>query len=75
MAERHCERQVQMLYAYDRLGDCKISQVYKLLVPERVRVCGGSEPPIAERGDRESEDSGDLCAGVVGEAKGRTNHR
>jgi len=28
-------RELQMLYDYDRLGDEKISQIYRMLVPEK----------------------------------------
>ncbi|HWR59759.1 MAG TPA: hypothetical protein VN328_12805 [Thermodesulfovibrionales bacterium] len=74
MAERHREREIQMLYSYDRLGDQKLSQIYRLLVPDKM-WSSKDEPRLAAKGDGASEDSSALCSGIVGEAKRRANHR
>ena len=66
MAEK-C-REIQMFYSHDRLGDEKISQIYRMLVPEKIwknRVAQGDT----------HEDSGTLCTGIVGEAKRGTDDR
>ena len=34
MAKKRLE--IQMLYSHDRLGDEKISQIYRMLVPEKI---------------------------------------
>ena len=34
MAEKR--REIQMLYSHDRLSDEKISQIYRMLVPEKI---------------------------------------
>ena len=75
MAGRRREREIQMLYSYDRLYDQKLSQSYRLLVPEKIWSLNKDEPQLTEKGDVASEDSGALCAGIVGEAKRRANYR
>ena len=75
MAKRHRERQIHLEYTYDRLGDYKISEVYRLLVPEIIRACVRGDPNVGDTGDRESEDSSDLCKSINREAKRTTNHR
>ena len=62
MAEKRPE--VEMLYSHDRLGDEKIAQIYKTLVPEKVWKNGVAD-----------EDSGALCTGILGAAKGRADDR
>ena len=66
MAEK-C-REIQMLYSHDRLGDEKISQIYRMLVPEKIWKNGVAQ------GDTH-EDSGTLCTGILGEAKRGTDDR
>ena len=75
MAGRRREREIQMLYSYDRLCDQKLSQIYRLLVPEKIWSFNKDEPKLAEKGEDTSEDSGTLCSGIVGEAKRRANDR
>ncbi len=75
MAKRHCERQIHLEYSYDRLGDYKISEVYRLLAPEMIRAWGRGDPNTRDTGDRESEDNSDLCTSIIRQAKRRTNHR
>ena len=43
MAERRNKRDVRLEYTFDRLLVAKLEQVYRTLVPDRVRVIG--EPP------------------------------
>jgi hypothetical protein len=61
-------REIQMLYSHDRLSDEKISQVYRMLVPEKIWRKGVAP------GDTH-EDSGTLCTGILGEAKRGTDDR
>jgi hypothetical protein len=67
MADRRSRRdryQVQLDYAFDRLLDSKLQQVYERLVPDQVRIAGeGSKMMESDNADR-----GNLCAGVVGQA-------
>ena len=37
MADKGPQRQIQMLYSFDRLENHKLSQAYRLLVPEKIR--------------------------------------
>jgi len=62
MAEKRLE--IQMLYSHDRLSDEKISQIYRMLVPEKIWKNGVAQGEI-------HEGSGTVCAGVFGEAKKR----
>ncbi len=66
MAEKR--REIQMLYSHDRLSDEKISQIYRMLVPEKIWRSGVAQ------GDAH-EGSGTLCAGIFGEAKRGTDDR
>jgi hypothetical protein len=61
-------REIQMLYSHDRLGDEKISQIYRMLVPEKIW-----KNRVAQGGTH--EDSGTLCTGIIGEAKRGTDDR
>ena len=44
MAERRNKRDVCLEYTFDRLLVAKLEQVYRTLVPDRVRVVGESAP-------------------------------
>jgi hypothetical protein len=73
MADRARTKQIQLLYSFDRLAAQKLSQVYRLLVPERIHSQKRGEAWLS--GDQEHEDSGDLRARFLGPAKRRANHR
>lgn len=60
MAERNRERKIQMLYSFDRLANRKISQVYRLLVPEERWSSGRNVGNLTKIGGSECEDSGNL---------------
>ena len=62
---------IQICYLFDQLGARKLSQVYRLLVPEEERLDVGRRLCLSTR--RQGEDSGDLRTGLVGEAKGRAD--
>ena len=47
MAERRNKRDVCLEYTFDRLLVAKLEQVYRTLVPDRVRVVGVSAPAQA----------------------------
>ncbi len=64
MARKRLE--IQMLYSHDRLGNEKISQIYRMLVPEKIWRNGVGDT---------HEDSGTLRTGILGEAKGGTDDR
>ena len=73
MAERRNNRDVYLEYTFDRLLVAKLEQVYRALVPDRVRVVGESAPAqpggskLIGAGD---EDGGDLRSGILGQAEG-----
>ena len=78
MAERRSQRDVHLEYAFDRLLVAKLEQVYRTLVPDRVRVIG--EPAAAQAGDSKligagDEDGGNLRPGILGQAEGGEHHR
>ncbi len=76
MAESRRERGIQMVYSFDRLANLKISQVYKLLVPEKIKPCNTSNSDnIKNKGDVKNEVISDLLTSIIGEAKRRTNYR
>src|SRR6516162_6346202 len=75
MAERRNKRDVCLEYTFDRLLVAKLEQVYRTLVPDRVRVVG--EPAPAQAGGSKligagDEDGGDLRPGILGQARRRT---
>ncbi len=65
MAERNCESKIQMLYSFDRLANRKISQVYRLLVPQK-RWPFKKNIRSLKTGDTEGEDSGNLRTSIIG---------
>ena len=78
MAERRSQRDVHLEYTFDRLLVAKLEQVYRTLVPDRVRVIG--EPAAAQAGDSKligagDEDGGNLRPGILGQAEGGEHHR
>jgi hypothetical protein len=78
MAERRNKRDVCLEYTFDRLLVAKLEQVYRTLVPDRVRVVG--EPAPAQAGVSKligagDEDGGDLRPGILGQAEGGEHHR
>jgi len=75
MADRVCTKQIQLLYSFDRLAAQKLSQVYRLLVPERIHSQNRDEACLSLSGAQGDEDSGDLRARFLGPAERRTNHR
>jgi hypothetical protein len=76
MAEKHhSQRQIQMFYSFDRLATPKISQAYRLLVPEKVWPAGKNIAKLTQQGDNDCEGSSNLHASIIGEAKRRTNYR
>ena len=70
MAERRSQRDVHLEYTFDRLLVAKLEQVYRILVPDRVRVVGYGSKLIGV-GD---EDSGNIRAGILGQAEGGEHH-
>jgi hypothetical protein len=62
MAEKRPE--VAMLYSHDRLGDEKLAQIYRMLVPEKIW-----------KNEVADEDSGTLRTGLVGAAERRADDR
>lgn len=76
MVGKRREREIQLLYSYDRLGDHKLSQIYRLLVPEKIWSFHRGESGLTEKGEgTNEEDGGAVCKGIVGEAKRRANHK
>ena len=78
MAERRSQRDVHLEYTFDRLLVAKLEQVYQILVPDRVRVVG--KPAPAQAGGSKligvgDEDSGNIRAGLLGQAEGGEHHR
>ena len=78
MAERRNKRDVCLEYTFDRLLVAKLEQVYRTLVPDRVRVIG--EPALAQAGGSKligagDEDGGNLRPGILGQAEGGEHHR
>src|SRR6202035_756824 len=71
MAERRNKRDVCLEYTFDRLLVAKLEQVYRTLVPDRVRVVGDGSKLIGA-GD---EDGGNLRPGILGQAEGGEHHR
>ncbi|MFB3906332.1 MAG: sorbosone dehydrogenase family protein [Acidobacteriota bacterium] len=47
MADPVGPRRIQMVYSFDRLSAHKVSQVYRLLVPEKVRLCTPAFQPVS----------------------------
>ncbi len=77
MAERRNKRDVCLEYTFDRLLVAKLEQVYRTLVPDRVRVVGESAP--AQAGGSKligagDEDGGNLRPGILGQAEGGEHH-
>jgi hypothetical protein len=64
-----------MVYKFDRLAKYKISQVYKLLVPEEFGLSNRSGIRKGKVGGNKFEDSGNLCTSIIGEAKRGTDDR
>jgi len=58
------DRQVELDYVFDRLGDLQLIQAYRLLVPERHK--------LIEKG-KDDEVSSDLRQGFFGQAEERSN--
>src|SRR5216684_2206502 len=56
--------QIRVDYVFDRLYDSKLAQAYRLLVPVRERLVGGSVKEF------EHENGGDLRTGVLRAAAG-----
>jgi hypothetical protein len=73
MADRARRKQIQLLYSFDRLAAQKLSQVYRLLVPQSIQSPKRGRACLS--GVQEHEDSGDLRAGFLAAAKRRANHR
>jgi hypothetical protein len=69
--ERHglAEKQVKMAYSFDRLEEIKISQVYKLLVPEEIKACRKDNSSMKNKGDIESENGSNLCKSLIWKGK------
>lgn len=65
MAERYSKRRVKMVYSFDRLEEIKISQAYKLLVPEETKACRKDNSSMKKIGDMESENGSNICKGIV----------
>src|SRR6478752_8907022 len=77
MAERRNKRDVCLEYTFDRLLVAKLEQVYRTLVPDRVRVVGELAP--AQAGGSKligagDEDGGNLRPGILGQAEGGEHH-
>ena len=70
MAERRSQPDVRLEYAFDRLLVAKLEQVYQILVPDRVRVVGNGSKLIGV----DDEDSGNIRAGILGQAEGGEHH-
>jgi hypothetical protein len=70
MAERRSQRDLHLEYAFDRLLVAKLEQVYRILVPDRVRVVGDGSKLVGV-GD---ESSGNIRAGLLGQAEGGEHH-
>src|SRR5215470_1543216 len=71
MGERRARRssfEVHLAYAFDRLREWKLAQVYEILVPGRERLAG------ARVKESEHEDGRDLCPGVLRTATRGTHH-
>ena len=64
MAERRNKRDVCLEYTFDRLLVAKLEQVYRTLVPDRVRVVG--EPAPAQAGVSKLIGAGDEDGGDAG---------
>ena len=78
MVERRNKRDVCLEYTFDRLLVAKLEQVYRTLVPDRVRAIG--EPAPVQAGGSKligagDEDGGDLRPGILGQAEGGEHHR
>jgi hypothetical protein len=72
MAERRTTArsyEVHLDYAFDRLRDSKLAQVYDILVPARKRLVGGRLK------ENTHEAGGDLRAGLLAVATRATNDR
>jgi hypothetical protein len=64
-------REIQLEYSFDRLSVEKVVQAYRLLVPEKIWATADSRQSIErQKGGTGDESRGDLCAGVLGSAKG-----
>src|SRR5713226_9766062 len=78
MVERRNKRDVCLEYTFDGLLVAKLEQVYRTLVPDRIRVIGEPAPAQAKSskligaGD---EDGGNLRPGILGQAEGGEHHR
>ena len=73
--KRKSEREVYLVYSFDRLSANKIVQAYRLLVPERVWATGYASEYVEEKGEVTGDEVGsDLCASVIGSAEGRKNN-
>ena len=59
------ERAIELEYSFDRLSSCKVSQAYRLLVPERSRRTGLKEAHVRQESGGDFEGRGDLREGVV----------
>ena len=68
---KNSAKEVQLEYSFDRLSAKKISQAYKVLVPERVWTAGDRDECVEGR----DEGSSDLRAGVLRAAERRENQR
>src|SRR5687767_12369664 len=67
---RPIRRAIHVEFAFDRLLAAKLERAYDILVPDRVRLVGSAK--VIGGGD---EGRGDLRSCIVGQTKGRENHR
>lgn len=70
MAERLRQRGVSLEYAFDRLFNFKLQQVYELLVPDHVRVTGEGSATKADS----DEECSDLRPSLLYAAEGGAHH-
>lgn len=64
-----------MDYNFDRFFSQKISQAYRILVPEKVWFTDKESEQLTEKVDIECEDGSHLRTGIIGQTKRRANHR
>jgi hypothetical protein len=70
--EKH---QIQVAYSFDRLACQKISQVYRLLVPEKKCFDGKRRNYLTEEKEKSYESSSHLYTCLIREAERREDHR
>ena len=74
MADRTDPIQIRMQYCFDRLSAQKVSQVYRLLVSEKIKGLKEDVIEVGIRGDMQGEDSGHLDPSLLRQAEGIRNH-